>query len=257
MAQIVNKTFKSNTKDVNYVNRDFASLRQQLIEFTKQYYPQSYKDFSDSSPGQIFIEQAAYVGDVLSYYTDYQFKESFIQFAGERKNLINLSKFLGYKPKVSSASSTEVDLYQLVPSTRDENNEYVPDYRYCLVLKPFTQLKSVSNVPFVIEDSVDFNEDSKFSPRSISVYSRDNTGAPLYYLISKKAQSYSGRIVSKQITVSDAKSFLKIKLNETNVLKIVSVVDSNNNNYYQVDYLAQDTIPVEVDNLPINNQFIL
>ena len=129
MANIVNKTFKANTKDVNYVNRDFASLRQQLIDFTKQYYPQSYKDFSDSSPGQIFIEQAAFVGDVLSYYTDYQFKESFVQFATERKNLINLAKTLGYKPKVSSASTTEVDIYQLIPSTRNENNEYLPDYR--------------------------------------------------------------------------------------------------------------------------------
>jgi len=256
MAQIVNKTFKANTKDVNYVNRDFASLRQQLIDFTKQYYPQSYKDFSDSSPGQIFIEQAAYVGDILSYYTDYQFKESFVQFATERKNLVNLSKILGYTPKVSSASSTEVDLYQLIPSTRNENNEYLPDYRYALILKPFTQLKSVSNVPFVIEDSIDFSEDSKFSPRTISVYSRDNTGAPLYYLINKKAQTYSGKVVTKEIVVNEQQPFLKIKLNETNVLKIISVIDSNNNNYYQVYFLAQDTIPIEVDNLPINNQFL-
>ena len=101
MQQLINKTFKANTKDVLYLNRDFTSLKQQLIDFTKQYYPQSYKDFSESSPGQIFIEQAAFVGDVLSYYTDYQFKESFIQFAGERKNIINQAQFLGYKPKVS------------------------------------------------------------------------------------------------------------------------------------------------------------
>lgn len=256
MSQIINKTFKANTKDVLYLNRDFTSLKQQLIDFTKQYYPQSYRDFSESSPGQIFIEQAAYVGDVLSYYTDYQFKESFIQFAGERKNLINLSQFLGYKPKVSSVSSVDVDLYQLIPSTRinDVNGEYIPDDRYCLILKPYTQLTSVSGVYFIVEDSVDFSQDTLFSPREISVYSRDNTGTPLFYLLKKKSKAYSGRIVTRQISVGDPQSFLKLKLDETNVVKIISVVDSNNNNYYEAQYLAQDTIPILVDNVPLTNQ---
>lgn len=256
MQQIINKTFKANTKDVLYLNRDFTSLKQQLIDFTKQYYPQNYKDFSESSPGQIFIEQAAFVGDVLSYYTDYQFKESFIQFAGERKNIINQAQFLGYKPKVSSVSSTTVELFQLLPATRTSgvNGEYVPDERYCLILKPYTQLSSVSGISFIIEDSVDFSQDTLFSPREISVYSRDNTGAPLFYLIKKTTQCYSGRIVSKTFSVGDPQPFLKIKLDETNVVKIISVVDSNNINYYETQYLAQDTIPIVIDNLPLNNQ---
>ena len=151
MSKLINKTFNANTKDINYLNRDFASLRQQLIDFTKQYYPQSYKDFSESSPGQIFIEQAAYVGDVLSYYTDQQFFESFLQFAQDRRNIINGAKSLGYKPKVSSASSTMVDVFQLLPSTRSKDNVYSPDERYCLILKPFTQLTSLSGVNFIIE----------------------------------------------------------------------------------------------------------
>lgn len=254
MAKLINKTFNANTKDINYLNRDFTSLRQQLIDFTKQYYPQSYKDFSESSPGQIFIEQAAYVGDVLSYYTDQQFFESFIQFAQDRRNIINGAKLLGYKPKVSSASSTIVDIFQLLPSIRTKDNEYYPDERYCLILKPFTQLASVSGVNFVIEESIDFSQDTKFSPREITVYSRDNTGAPQFYLIKKSAKAYSGTIVIKQITVTDQTPFYTIKLNETNVLKIISVIDSNNNNYYEVDYLAQDTIPIEIDNVPLNNQ---
>lgn len=256
MSQIINKTFKANTKDVLYLNRDFTSLKQQLIDFTKQYYPQSYRDFSESSPGQIFIEQAAYVGDVLSYYTDYQFKESFIQFAGERKNLINLSQFLGYKPKVSSVSSVDVDLYQLVPSTKTSgvDGEYIPDERYCLILKPYTQLTSISGVYFIVEDSIDFSQDTLFSPREVSVYSRDNTGAPLFYLLKKTTKAYSGRIVVRQISVGDPQSFLKLKLDETNVVKIISVIDSNNNNYYEADYLAQDTIPIVVDNVPLTNQ---
>lgn len=256
MNQLVNKTFKANTKDVLYLNRDFTSLKQQLIDFTKQYYPQSYKDFSESSPGQIFIEQASFVGDVLSYYTDYQFKESFIQFASERKNLINLSKFLGYVPKVSSVSSVDVDLYQLIPSTRTDgvNGEFIPDERYCLILQPYTQLSSVSGIFFIIDDSVDFSQDTLFSPREISVYSRDNTGAPIFYLLKKTVKAYSGRIVVKQISVGDPQPFLKLKLDETNVVKVLSVTDSNNINYYQTQYLAQDTIPIVVDNVPLTDQ---
>lgn len=256
MAKLINKTFKTNTKDINYLNRDFASLRNQLIEFTKQYYPQNYKDFSESSPGQIFLEQAAYVGDILSYYTDQQFFESFLQFAKDRRNIINAAKSMGYKPKVSSASSTNVDVFQLLPSIRNSNNEYSPDERYSLILTPFTQLTSTSGVNFIIEESIDFSQDTKFSPREITVFSRDNTGAPQFYLIKKTTKAYSGTIVSKQFTITDSIPFLTINLSENNVLKILNVVDSNNNNYYEVGYLAQDTIPIEIDNVPINNQFL-
>lgn len=254
MSEIINKTFRTNTKDVNYVNRDFTSLKQQLIDFTKQYYPLSYRDFSESSPGQIFIEQASYVGDVLSYYTDQQFLESFIQFAVDRRNIINLAKFLGYKPKVSSASSTEVDIFQLIPSIQTKDNEYIPDERYALILRPFTQLNSISGINFIVEESVDFTQDTLFSPREISVFNRDSTGAPQFFLLKKSTKAYSGTIVTKQVSVGAATPFLSIKLDETNVLKVISVVDSNNNNYYEVDYLAQDTIPLKVDNVPLTNQ---
>ncbi len=254
MSKLINKTFDANTKDINYLNRDFTSLRQQLIDFTKQYYPQSYKDFSESSPGQIFIDQAAYVGDVLSYYTDQQFFESYIQFAQDRRNIINGAKYLGYKPKVSSASSSVVDVFQLLPSIRTKDNEYFPDERYCLILQPFSQLSSTSGVNFIIEESIDFSQDTKFSPREITVYSRDNTGAPQFYLIKKATKAYSGTVVNKQVSVTDQVPFYSTKLDETNVLKIVSVTDSNNVKYYEFDYLAQDTIPIEVDNVPLNNQ---
>jgi hypothetical protein len=256
MAQIINKTFRTNTKDVNYVNRDFASLKQQLIDFTKQYYPQSYRDFSESSPGQIFIEQAAYVGDILSYYTDQQFKESFIQFATDRRNIINQAAYLGYKPKVTSTSTTELDLFQLLPAKRigTIDIEYLPDENYCLILRPYSQFNSISGISFLVEDSVDFSQDTVFSPREISVYSRDETGAPQFYLIRKRVKCYSGKLVSKQVTVGAAQPFLSIKLDSSDVVKIVSVIDSNNNNYYEVQYLAQETVPLAVDNIPLTNQ---
>jgi len=205
MSKIIDKTFKTNTKDINYINRDFSSLKNELINFTKKYYPQSYKDFSDSSPGTIFIEQAAYVGDVLSYYIDQQFKESFVQFSNDRKNLINQAKQLGYKPKVTSVSSTIVDIFQLIPSTRDDSvsGGYMPDEKFYLVLSPFTILSNNDGKKFIIEESVDFRENTSFSPREISVYNRDNTGAPRFYLVKKSVNVYSGTLITKTINVGD------------------------------------------------------
>jgi len=256
MSKIIDKTFKTNTKDISYVNRDFTSLKSELINFTKKYYPLSYKDFSDGSPGTIFIEQAAYVGDVLSYYIDQQFKESFIQLSNDRKNIINQARQLGYKPKVTSASSVSIDIFQLVPATRtnDVSGEYIPDEKFYLVLSPFTILSTNDGNPFIIEESVDFRENSSFSPREISVYSRDNTGAPQFYLVKKSTKAYSGTIVTKNIPIGDAQQFLTLKLNENNVIKILNIKDSSNTSYYEVEYLAQETIPIEVDNTPLNNQ---
>lgn len=258
MSDIINKTFKTNTKDIKYVNRDFNSLKNELIEFTKKYYPHSYKDFSDSSPGTIFIEQAAYVGDVLSYYTDQQFKESFIQFSTDRRNLINQAKQLGYKPRVTSVSSTYVDIYQLVPATRDDSidGNYIPDSRFYLTLAPYTTLSSEDGVSFIVEDSIDFAENTTFSPREISVYSRDVSGAPQFYLAKKTALAYSGKLITKTVSVTGQTPFLSIKLNEKNVVKVVNVTDENNTKYHETEYLAQDTIAIEIDNSPLNNQVL-
>ena len=105
MATIVQKSFTPSSKDIRYLNRDFPQLREALINFAKVYYPNTYKDFSPSSPGMMFIEQAAYVGDVLSYYTDYVFKEGTMESATERKNIIGLARYLGYKIKPSTAAT--------------------------------------------------------------------------------------------------------------------------------------------------------
>ena len=69
------KSFQPGKRDIKYLNKDFSQLKSSLTEFAKTYYPNSYKDFSEASTGMMFIEMAAYVGDVLSYYIDYQFKE--------------------------------------------------------------------------------------------------------------------------------------------------------------------------------------
>ena len=128
MATTTFKNFQPNSKDIRYLNRDFSSLRDALINFAKVYYPNTYKDFSPSAPGMMFIEQAAYVGDVLSYYTDYIFKETTMQSATERKNIINLARYLGYKIRPSTAATGVVNLQQLCPSA-NHNRRLQQDLR--------------------------------------------------------------------------------------------------------------------------------
>ena len=92
-------------RDIKYSNKDFASLRQQLVSFSKSYFPDSYNDFSPTSPGMLFMEQAAYVGDLMSFYQDIQLQETFLEYAQEKENLYNLSYLMGYRPKTVSPAT--------------------------------------------------------------------------------------------------------------------------------------------------------
>jgi len=115
--QTTNKIFKNKGKDIKYLNKDFVGFRNGLIEFAKTYFPKTYSDFNETSPGMMFIEMASYVGDVLSYYIDDTFKESLITTAEDLENVIALSHFLGYKPKVTAPATTLLSVYQIVPAT--------------------------------------------------------------------------------------------------------------------------------------------
>ena len=97
-------------KEVNYLGRDFSSLRQNLIEFAKTYFPNQYNDFNESSPGMMFIEMAAYVGDVLNYYVDNAVRENMLLHAKQRKNVYEIAESLGYKPKVTSPAKVKLQV---------------------------------------------------------------------------------------------------------------------------------------------------
>ncbi len=116
MAIRSNKKSWGNTKSLNYVGKDFADYRRNLIDFTKAYFPDTYSDFNEASPGMVFVEMAAYVGDVLSFYQDVQLKESMLVHATERKNVVALAQAVGYKPKISTPAVTTLTIYQLVPN---------------------------------------------------------------------------------------------------------------------------------------------
>lgn len=239
-------------KDVKYLNKDFTQFRQNLITFAKQYFPNTYNDFNESSPGMMFIEMASYVGDVLSYYADQQFRESVLSSASENANVLMLSQLFGYKPKLNSPSIVTLDIYQLVPATGTGINAR-PDYRYALAIQSDMEVQSDSGVVFRTLAPVDFAFSSSFDTTDVSVYEIDQSGNVQYYLFKKQVQAISGKVIESTYTFEQPKPYDKITLPETNVLDIISVTDSGNNIWYQTDYLAQDTIFEDIANVPFND----
>lgn len=235
-------------KDLSYVGKDFATLKQNLIEFTKTYFPNQYSDFSEASPGSIFIDQAAAVGDMLSFYQDVQLKESMLVHATERKNVMALAQQMGYKPKVTSPAVTDITVYQLVPANGNQ-----PDSRYYLRIKDGMEIESNTNSSIIFRtvDAIDF---SSPTDREIEVYERDSTGVPSKYLITKKIKAISAQEVSTTLTMSDDTDYPSITLSDTNIIQIVSVSDSDNIKYYEVPYLAQESIFVEKPNTESNSE---
>jgi hypothetical protein len=254
MANTTPKNFSNvNQRDIQYLNRDFGTLKAQLLNYAQTYFPKTYKDFSDGSPGNMFIEMAAYVGDVLSYYTDYQFKESLMPYAQERQNVIALAKFLGYKPSVSKAAKATLDIYQLVPAIKDDMGNYVPDTTYCLSIREYVEVKNSAGISYITTTPVDFSVNTSLNPRIDSVYSRDEYGIPQFFLLQKSVDVISGTVITRQFQIGNPSPFYQLSLPETNVLDILSVTDSDNNNWYKVDYLAQDLIFTTVDNTYTND----
>lgn len=248
MASNIQKTFTPNSKDIRYLNRDFAQLRESLINFSKTYYPNTYKDFSPASPGMMFMEQAAYVGDVLSYYTDYAFKEGQMLAATERKNVISHASYLGYKTKPSRAANGVLNIFQLCPSEDDGMGNYFPDPNYMLLVKENSQFSNNAGSYYILTSGVDFTVSSSSSPRIDQVYSRNQDGTPQFFLLQKQGPISAGQVFTKQVSVLDPVPFYEIPMDETNVLGIISVVDSDNNRWYETDYIAQELVPIAIPN---------
>ena len=252
MATVLDKNFKPQSRDIRYLSRDFDQLKANLIEFSKHYYPKTYKDFNNASPGMMFIDMASYVGDVLSFYIDYQFKEGLINFAEERKNIINLAKYLGYNTRPSRPSTTSLDLYQIIPSKRGANGSFEPDERYALRLKSGLEALSSNRVSFITTESVDFSLNSLMFPRVDEVFSRNSAGEPEFFLLKKSVKAYSGKTVTRTFNIQETTPNLRIELSEDNVIKIVNVKDADNNTWHQVEYLAQDLIQLPTENNQLN-----
>ena len=243
---------KTQDKDVKYLNKDFNSFKEQLTEFAQVYYPDTYNDFSEGSPGMMFLEMAAYVGDVLSFYTDTQLRESFLSLAQEKENIYNLCYAMGYTPKVTTAASTNLDIFQLVPS-KIVNSSYEPDFDYALKLNENSTFNSTEGVNFYTTEQVDFSFSSSFSPTTVNIYQYDTSNNPEYYLLKKNVKSISGTTAIKTFSIGAPEQFQSLTLFDTDIISIESIVDSEGNQYTEVPYLAQDTVFDEVENTGAND----
>ncbi len=238
-------------KDVSLIGRDFGAIRNNLIDFTKNYFPQTYNDFNEASPGMMMMEIASYVGDVLSYYTDVQLRESLLEQAQEKKNVFAIAQAMGYKPKLNVPATTKMSIYQLVPAKGTGNN-VAPDYRYALTLKEGATVvaDSDSEIEFSTNQKVRFNYSSSFDPTEVSVYQiDDNTNLPVKYLLKKYVQATSGKEKTLEYDFGSPKIYDKIRLkDEAGLIDVIKIVDSEGDEWTKVDYLGQDTVFEETPN---------
>lgn len=235
-------------RDIKYINKDFTDFRNKLIEFSKTYFPTTHTDFTPSSPGMMFIEMASYVGDVLSFYQDNQIQENFIQYVRQENNLYDLAYMFGYRPSVTGVSTVEVELFQTVPA--NGNN---PDFNYALNIPENTVVNSNLNGidPFLILDRCDFTVSSSQDSTEISIYETSG-GAPTQFLLKKTRTAISATQQTETFTFGDPQRFSTITLENDNIVKIDSCVDSDGNEWYEVPYLAQETI---LDSIKNKNPF--
>jgi len=241
-------------RNIQYINRDFTELRASLIDYAKTYFPTTYTDFSPTSPGMMFMEMAAYVGDVLSFYLDNQIQENFLQYARQPNNLYELAYMFGYKPNVTQVATTYVDFYQQVPAIGSVPN-ITPDFNYSLLIQEnATVTTSTSpNISFLIQDPIDFSVSSSGDPTEVTVYEVDGSGNPLYFLLKKSRKAISSTINTTQFSFGTPVQFSTVDINADRIVGVLDVTDTDGNKWYEVDYLGQEMVYNSIKNTNIND----
>ena len=227
--------------NVNYTSKDFSTIKADLIEYTKSYFPNSYKDFNETSPGMMLIELSSYVGDVLSYYIDYNYKENILSTATEKRNVRRLAEFLGYKTANKTASIAKLKITTSIGVDSNGN----PDYSAAPAsIGTGLQMKSNVDSELIFETTgeVDFTVSGSPDTPSISAPDLDANGEASSYTLTRYVRAISGETKSKSFTVTSPTKFLELNLGVNNVVEILDVTDSSGQKWYEVDYLAQQRI---------------
>lgn len=238
-------------RDINYTNREFTDLRDRLVNFSKTYFPNTYTDFDLNSPGMMFMEQAAYVGDVLSFYLDNQVQETYLQYARQNNNLFEMAYMFGYKPKLTGLATTNIDFYQQIPA-KTVNGAQVPDYDYALLIPENTSISDAAGVNFTIEDPVDFEVSNSLDPTTVSI-AQITGDEPTYFLLKKSRKAISGTIKTLSFNLGEYQEFPTLSISDGAFGGILDIFDSNGNQYYEVDYLAQELVFNSTKNTNIND----
>ena len=227
--------------NIKYTNKDFSSIKTDLIEYTKSYFPDTYKDFNETSPGMMLIELSSYVGDVLSYYIDYNYKENLLSTASEKRNIRRLSEFLGYKPinktpsvarlkvttTIDADSDTGKPLFGTLPSSIDSGLQIASNVN--------------SQILFETTDEIDFTSSGSGDP-AISAPTLNANGEAASYTVTRFVRAVSAETKTKIFNVTTPTKFLELDLGEDNLIEIIGCIDGSGQKWYEVDYLAQDKI---------------
>ena len=240
-------------KELNYLGRDFANIRNNLIEFAKSYFPNQYNDFNEASPGMMFVEMAAYVGDVLNYYVDNQFRETLLQHAEERKSIYEIAQSFGYKPKLATPATVELTISIDVPAKTIDANNYQADLDYAGKVEANSQVVASNGTQFTILDDVNFKVSSSLDTMDIAPLIPTTGNIPTNFRLTKKALAKSGTRETETFTFGTAKKFDSVKLSNEKVTEIISVTDSAGNKFYEVPFLAQDTVYETEENTSTND----
>lgn len=227
---------KKRAVSIKYTSREFDTIKADLIEYIKRYYPNTYRDFNEASFGSLVIDTVAYVGDILSFYIDYQANETFIETATEYNNILRLGRQLGYKFKGAASSYGTAAFYAMIPAS---TSGIGPDMNYAPTLKQGAQLSSSTGASFILNQDVFFGNPNA-STRVARV--NDSTGNPTHYAIKVYGQVMSGEFNTEFLEIGQYKRFNKVTLEALDISEIVSVIDSEGNEYYEVEYLSQNVV---------------
>ena len=227
---------KKRAVSIKYTSREFDSIKSDLIDYIRRYYPNTYRDFNEASFGSLVIDTVAYIGDILSFYIDYQANETFVETATEYNNILRLGRQLGYKFGGAASSYGTASLYVLVPAS---TTGIGPDMSYVPVLKQGAEFTGTTGAAFMLNQDVHFGNPGA----SIRVARVDETtGNPTHYAVKTYGQVMSGELRTEFIPIGAYKKFNKITLDALDVSEVVSIVDSEGNEYFEVDYLSQNVV---------------
>lgn len=227
---------------VRYTSREFESIKEDLVQYAKRYYPESYRDFGEASFGALMMDTVSYVGDILSFYLDYQVNESFLDSAAEYNNVIRLARQQGYKNQGVPTTSGLMNFFIVVPAN---NLGLGPDSKYLPILKRGTTCASSGGGNFILAADIDFSHPSN---EIVAARTNPDTGVPTSYAIKAQGMVLSGKFVQETFDIGNYERFRKLALSAPRMAEVMTVFDSEGNEYYQVDHLSQDVIYREVIN---------
>ena len=219
---------------INYTSRDFDSIRRDLEDYAKRYYPNTFKDFNEASFGSLMLDTVAYIGDILSFYLDYQTNESFLETAVEYENVVRLARQMGFRLNTNPSSFGMLTFYVQIPaSTTGPNLAYAP------VLKAGSSFSSTGGGIYTLLEDVDF---AKTGNQIVAGQINSATGSPSTFVIRAIGRAVSGRVLIKEVEIGEFQRFTRVPLETSNVAEVISVVDLEGHEYYEVDNLSQNVI---------------